>query len=130
MTNRTPQKKGRFLKLLRERGNATEAAKYAGISRGRAYAWRDEDPEFAAKWEEALEAGTDRLVEEAEKRALGGSDTLLMFLIKGRRPEYATERRMTTHQGEVKHKHEVELSPELKELVQDAIEQAHGTREV
>lgn len=69
------------------------------------YGWRQADAEFAAKWDEVVEAGTEELEEEARRRAFRGvdepvfyqgdecgsirkySDTLLIFLLKGRRPE-------------------------------------------
>ena len=67
--------------------------------------WRQEDPEFAAKWDAAVAEGIDRLEDEAidarlkafsvpsitaefpSVRSRKYSDKLLMFLIKRRRPE-------------------------------------------
>ena len=70
-----------------------------------AYLWRGEDPEFEDQWDEAIEAAADVLEAEARRRAVDGievrhydrdgklvstehkySDTLLIFLLKGVRP--------------------------------------------
>jgi hypothetical protein len=56
------------------------------MGRTQLYQWRADDPEFAAQWDQAYEAGTDRLADEATRRALESSDGLLCFLLKCRRP--------------------------------------------
>jgi hypothetical protein len=94
-----------MLKALALGMSPTRAAKAAGVGRSTAYLWRQEDPEFAAKWDEAVAQGIDRLEDEALRRAVEGvkrpvyrggvlvgeiteySDKLLMFLLKRRRPE-------------------------------------------
>lgn len=110
-TVRTIKKRQLFLVELEQTGgNVTSAAKRASISRRAAYEWRDADAEFAKEWDEAIEAGTDGLEQEARRRAYEGvdepvfyqgeecgtvrkySDTLLIFLLKGRRPEKYRER--------------------------------------
>jgi len=76
-----------------------------GITRKTAYKLRQRLPDLAERWAEAIEAGTDYLEDEARRRAAEGvskpvfyqgeqcgsvqefSDTLLIFLLKGRRPE-------------------------------------------
>lgn len=110
-TIRTPKRRKALISILRETGgNVTKACEIAGIGRSAAYEWREADPEFALEWESAIEAGTDELEEEARRRAFQGvnkpvfykgekcgfvkeySDTLLIFLLKGRRPERYRER--------------------------------------
>src|ERR1700746_3400356 len=106
---RAPQ--ARFLKVLADTGNVTAAVAAAGISRTRAYERRKTDPAFAAAWDEAEDIATDRLEDEARRRAMEGvaeplvsagklvrgddgqpitvrrySDNLLLALIKARRP--------------------------------------------
>jgi hypothetical protein len=94
-----------FLEQLVEGAPVTEAAEAVTVSRKTLYQWRREDPDFAAAWELAYEQGTDKLEAEAQRRAHDGvpdfrldregnehplirySDTLLIFLLKGRRPE-------------------------------------------
>jgi len=105
-TVRTNKKESTFLSLLKETGgNVTKACEAIGLNRQRVYEWRSRDAEFAAKWDDAVEAGTEELEQEARRRAYKGvdepvfyqgeecgtvrkySDTLLIFLLKGRKPE-------------------------------------------
>jgi hypothetical protein len=100
-------KKGaEFLQVLRDTGgNVSRACMAIGQNRRRVYEWREKDPVFAQAWDEAVDSGTDELEEEARRRAFSGvdepvfyqgeqcgevrkySDTLLIFLLKGRRPD-------------------------------------------
>jgi hypothetical protein len=107
----TPKRIKIFLEELARTGNVAVAASAVGTSRVALYNRKGKDPEFSAAWDESVEIATDLLLEEARRRAYDGvtepvffqgkecgyikkySDVLLMFLIKGRRPEYATERR-------------------------------------
>jgi len=85
----TVTKKQRFLKVLSsgEPGacvNVAAAARAVGVDRSTPYTWRKRDPEFAEAWDDAIEAGLDRLEAEADRRARDGSDTMLIFLLKTR----------------------------------------------
>jgi hypothetical protein len=110
-TERTAKKRAAFLSSLIETGgNVSRACEFAGIARQRVYEWRGDDIEFARAWDEAVEAGTDELEEEARRRAFNGvdepvfyqgeecgtirkySDTLLIFLLKGRKPDKYRDR--------------------------------------
>lgn len=94
----------RFLAKLRECANATDAAVAAGVTRSWAYVYAKNHPTFKAAWDAAVEQAVDRLEKEAWRRAHDGvekpvylgprqepgmvteySDSLLMFLLKGRR---------------------------------------------
>ena len=68
-TKRTADHKGRFLAILAEGGSVKLAAEKAKIGRRTAYEWREKDAAFAAAWDEAVEAGTDALEDEAVRRA-------------------------------------------------------------
>lgn len=72
----------------------TAACKAEGIARSSYYLWLADDPDFAKAVDDALESGTDLLEDEAKRRAVGlsGSDTLLIFLLKARRPDKYRER--------------------------------------
>jgi hypothetical protein len=48
----------------------------------------DDDPDFSAAWEEAIEIGTDALEDECWRRAMTTSDRLLLALLRARRPAY------------------------------------------
>lgn len=124
------RKKGSFVAALRVSGSVTKAAEAAKLDRRLAYRWRDGDAAFAADWDEALEAATEALESEARRRAFEGvvrfkfdskgnplldprtgepyveyeySDTLLIFLLKGLKPDKYRERVKVEHAGEVKH---------------------------
>ncbi len=109
-TQGTPKKRGEFLAALMRGQSVTDACETANLVRRTAYKWRDADAEFAADWDHAEEQGTDAMEDEAKRRAVDGvdepvyyqgkevgkirrySDTLLMFLLKGRRPEKFKDR--------------------------------------
>lgn len=108
MANRlkiTREKQFKFLEILKQTGNVSEAARSVGIGRRLWYLCKNSDEKFAEEWESAVEIGTDALEAEARRRAYKGvlepvfykgekcghirrySDTLLIFLLKGARPE-------------------------------------------
>jgi len=93
-----------FFEMLRKTGNVSAAARHAGRARAQLYRLRKQDAAFAALWDDALEEAADWLELEALRRAMDGteegryfrgemigtitrySDSLLMFLLKARRP--------------------------------------------
>lgn len=111
------EKKELFLATLSDTAHITNAAKRAGLARRTAYNWRAADPAFAKGWEEAIELGAGALEDEAVRRAKDGtlkpvyqggkkvgevreySDTLLIFLLKGCRPEKYKDRLYNEHAG-------------------------------
>lgn len=113
----TIQRRGRaaaqrkaFLAALSDGLSISGAARQAGVARGTLYHWRDDDPDFAMGWRDAEEAGADALEDEALRRAVSGlvepvfyggkevgevrkySDSLLVFLLKARRPDKYRDR--------------------------------------
>lgn len=91
-TNPTPKKSARLLAVLRTGGSVTAACRAEGVHRSTYYTWRAADPAFAAQADDAIEAGTDKLEDVAQERAENSSDTLLIFLLKARRPGKYRER--------------------------------------
>src|SRR5262245_24697118 len=97
-----------YLAALAETGNNTVAARHVGIDRDTPHRWRQKDAAFAAAWDEAQEAATEKLEAEAWRRAVEGvpnirrsywrgvlvgedvkqeySDKLLELLLKARAP--------------------------------------------
>lgn len=63
-----------FIDTLRETASAMKAAEAAGICVDTAYAARNEDLEFRARWEEAVEVALDQLLGEAYRRSMRGVD--------------------------------------------------------
>lgn len=116
-TKRTPKKEAAFLDALRDGLSVTAACLDAGIARSSAYEWRAEDAGFRERWDDAVEEGTDRLEDEAQRRARDGvtepvfykghrvgevqrySDTLMIFLLKARRPDKFKDRVANEHSG-------------------------------
>lgn len=134
------EKKDQFLEVLQETSSITRACKIVGIDKKTAYEHKYANPEFFAEWEAALEIAVDKLLEEAWRRAHDGepvtyqgkkikgvtqkSDLLTMFLIKGRRQEYATERKEITGRNggplELRNVTEEELKRRLVALIESA----------
>lgn len=103
--------KGTIVRSLAMKGNVREATDAAGISRTLAYAWRDKDEGFREAWDDSVNEAVDRMEREMWRRGIEGfdrpviyqgeitdtytdySDSLLLTLIKGHRPEKYKERR-------------------------------------
>lgn len=120
-TNRTDRARERFIAALRESGNVSAGVRAAGYARSTIYLWKDENAEFAAQWEEALEEAIDSLEQEAWRRGVLGiekpithqgkitattkeySDRMLEILLKAHRPEKYRER--IEHKGAFAHEH-------------------------
>jgi hypothetical protein len=81
-----------FIEALAEGETVTAACRVADLGRRTVYDERGRNEDFARAWEDAIEAGTDSLEAEARRRALDGSDRLLEFLLKARRPDVYRER--------------------------------------
>jgi hypothetical protein len=93
-----------FLAALTEGSSVTDAARQANVHVTRAYQRRRQDEAFRQAWKEAAHIGTECLEQEAARRAYHGtlkpvfhkgvecgtireySDTLMIFLLKARRP--------------------------------------------
>lgn len=110
-------KKRVFLQAYSRYGNVTKAAEIAGVDRATHYEWIHSDEQYAEAFQQAQEAAADYLEQEAWRRATEGveqdvfykdkkiatkkeySDTLLIFLLKGIRPEKYKERNATELTG-------------------------------
>ncbi len=117
ITKCTPQKKGKFVAEIGRSGNISQAARLIGVNRRTVYVWRKEDGEFAAAWDDAKDEYSDHLEAEADRRAVEGvtkqlyfnddgkligetrnySDTLLIFRLKGLRPDMYKDRVANEH---------------------------------
>ena len=94
--NGNGQGKLKFLKAHEGGATVAEAARCAGIHRSTVYRWREQDPEFAMAWDEARQKLVEDLEMEAYKRAIDGSDRMLIFLLKAYKPDTYNEK---TQQG-------------------------------
>ena len=68
----TPEKLTAFCAALAETCNVGKACAAVGISRQTAYEWRENDPEFEARWDQAKRVGVTALEDEAHRRAFDG----------------------------------------------------------
>jgi hypothetical protein len=102
----SPETREKVLDNLRAGMTLKDASEQAGVPRRTVCQWREDDPEFRKQIEAAYDEGTDVLEREAQRRAVEGtehkfydkegnlvnsrveySDTLMIMLMKGRRPE-------------------------------------------
>lgn len=106
----TRLKKEAFISAYAQLGIVTSAAKAAGIERKTHYRWLEADAAYRKSVEDAEDQATDRMEQEAWRRAVAGvdkpiyhkgvkvdtikewSDLLLIFMLKARRPEKFRER--------------------------------------
>lgn len=101
-TIRTDENRQRILKALARGGSYSLAADAAGLGRTALHAWLNDDEAFKAECLDAIEQGTDRLEDEAVRRAVeGNSDTMLIFMLKGRRRDKWGDKQTITHSGEI-----------------------------
>lgn len=105
-TKRTAKKVIAILSDLRAGSAIGTACARAGIGRTTLHEWRAADSALDQQIDEAIEYGTDILEDVARTRAVMASDTLLIFLLKARRPEKYRETIKQDHGGTVKHQHE------------------------
>lgn len=104
------RKQDQFLAAFSTRATISAAAKAIAVGRRTHYLWLETDKAYAARFKDAEEDVTESLEAEARRRAVDGleepvhyqgervdtirrySDTLLIFLLKARRPEVYRER--------------------------------------
>jgi hypothetical protein len=109
-SRRTSTREAEFLDALAAGWSVKKAAEAIGIARRTAYDWKKENEDFAKRWDDAAEAGTDLLEDEAVRRAVEGvprpvfyqgqivgsiqeySDFLLMAQLKARRRKKYSDR--------------------------------------
>lgn len=100
-TIRTAKNRTVILDALREGYTEVGACRRAGVGRTAVWSWRNDDPDFAAAYLEAEAAGGRYLEDVARDRAVDHSDTLLIFLLKGRYPDKYKDRVQSQHTGEI-----------------------------
>jgi hypothetical protein len=109
----TAAAKARALSAFTKLGTISHACEAAGVGRTTWYDWIEKDPEFQRAVADTSELVLDELEREAIKRAKGkgGSDTLLIFLLKSlRRSKYGDRQIITT------------ISPEVQAALQQTIQ--------
>src|SRR3954469_15570484 len=96
LSARTPKQRRNwqpaFLEALEKGHTVAGACKAANVGRTTAYQARQRDEEFAVAWRDLEEHAIEVLEAEAYRRAMNGSDKLMAFLLKARRPDVYRER--------------------------------------
>lgn len=131
------KKKERFLEAYAELGTITHAAEAAGVDRRTHYRWLEDDETYKEAFLAAEEAVADLLEREALRRAIEGteriiyhqgepvgaerqfSDTLLIFLMKGHKPDKYRERVHVKSEAEVTIHAKNDLDREIEGLMAD-----------
>ena len=116
----TARKKKRFLEVLAQTSNVSEAARGAGLTRVQVCKIYEIDEKFAMAWRTAIDEAVDDLEHEARRRALDGteepvfyqgkecarvrrySDSLMLALLKAERPEKYKDRVASELSGELR----------------------------
>jgi transposase-like protein len=99
-----------FLESLRQGSSITRAAEHAGMgSRQTAYDWRSTDHDFSLAWDDAIESGTDRLEDEAYRRAHDGVAKPIVFQgAISREDDIAYRKRLIT-EGQIEDSDQINL---------------------
>lgn len=94
-------KKARFLEAYKKTGGIFTAAAAVDIAGTTVWEWRQADAEFDAAFNALKEKDTETLEHVAKVRATKKSDLLLMFLLKGRKPETYRDSVKLEHSGAI-----------------------------
>ena len=89
----TAENKRALIKALSIGMGPGEAAEAIGIGRSTAFNWKQEDPAFSAKWEEARETAWDKLEGRLYDIGMAGEVKAITDTLKARRPETWRETR-------------------------------------
>ena len=113
-----------MLATLAKTGNVSASARAADIDRTTHYRWFHSDAEYARAVQIAMDDAVDVLEAVAREGAILGSDTLLIFLLKGHRPEKYRDRHEVKHAGRVTIEErgdpfEILRDPEVRRVLDD-----------
>lgn len=101
MAKATRDTQDAFIEAYRKIGTIRAACDAIGINRAIVLRWRDGDVQgFRQRFEDADLDFTEALEAVAHNRAVNGSDNLLMFTLKKRKPEYR-ENMKIEHSGKM-----------------------------
>lgn len=146
MANRikfTTEKKEEICEAIKLTGNITKACDMCNVSKTAAYDHKEIDPIFSKAWDQAVEDSIELMEAEARRRAVEGvlepvyyqgvvvgevlkySDTLLMFMIKGAKPEKYRDNSSVTIGGDANNPLKVDYKHDPAKAAEEIIK-AHG----
>ncbi len=99
MTTRARPWEKRFLAALAVHCNITQAAKDAGVARRTVYDRREANPDFAEKWDDAIEEAIDAIEIAVYTESLKGDMQTARWLLSRRRPQVYGDRMALEHSG-------------------------------
>lgn len=121
---KTDKNKKLIIEQLKKTPIIQLACEKTGVARATFYRWKNEDPEFAAKADEAISEGSSLVNDVAESQLMSAirekNLTAIIFWLKHHHPTYATKVEVTAR---LKADNEV-LTPEQEALVTRALELA------
>lgn len=95
-----PERQEMFLGHIEGGATYSEATEQVGVHRVTAWRWK-QDPQFLRRYQAARRGSVAKLRREAERRAMAGSDRLLIFLLCSYAPEQFQERAVLDHRGKI-----------------------------
>jgi hypothetical protein len=98
----------------------------AKIDRAWVYRVRRRDPEFQAAYEAAQDQSADAIEDECRRRAIGGSDLLLIVLLKALRPHVYRDN--WTGGQPIQHQHEQKITIDHLDRTAQILEVLHNAR--
>lgn len=101
-------RKRTFLEYFSKCGIIAKTCELAAIKPSSHYYWIENDDEYKKAFEIANDIATDVLEAEATRRAMNGSDVLLIFLLKARKPHIFREQKVVIG-GNVQHEMKVSI---------------------
>src|ERR1043165_2710618 len=107
-----------FLRVLRNSFTLREAAERIGITSLMVRSAMRDDPEFAELVNQAMEDATALLEAEAHRRAMEGSDLLLIFILKARNPNKYRDKPTEVNNKTINLKTYVGFSPDEWDSIQ------------
>jgi hypothetical protein len=122
---KTDKNKEALIEQLKKTPIIQLACEKTGVARATFYRWKNEDPEFAAKAEEAINEGASLVNDVAESQLMSAirerNLTAIIFWLKHHHPNYATKVEVTAR---LKADNEI-LTPEQEALVTRALKLAY-----
>lgn len=107
----------RFLKLFALGGTVQEAARAAGVAAITVHRERRRDPEFAKRFQDALELNTDGVEDLLRNLAGEGNVTAIFGILRARRPGVWRETKAVDANVNVNHAASAELFTQLVEAL-------------